>query len=156
MNQLFALALGISSPWYIEGVAFSAEKKELDIKINFKKGSLFPYINDDKSEELYTAYDTVEKSWRHLNFFEHECILTARVPRVKNKDGNVQTYKPDWSGLSNGFTLLFEAIILKLAEAMPIHNICKMLHVSDKKIWNVLDKYVDYNQVLTHLEQKLY
>jgi transposase len=73
---------------------------------------------------------------------------------VRNKAGKFQIYSPDWSGLSNGFTLLFEAVILQLAKSMPVHKISEMLHVSDKKIWSVLDKYVesarefqDYSQV---------
>lgn len=154
MNELFATALGVNVPWHIEDVLFDAEEKILEIRLDFKRGTKFPYINEDKSIESCGAYDTVEKRWRHLNFFEHECYLIARVPRLQNKAGNIQTYSPDWSGLSNGFTLLFEAIILQLAKSMPVNKISKMLHVSDKKIWGVLDKYVDkarafenYNEV---------
>jgi transposase len=142
-NQLFSVALGINNPWFIDTVNFTEENKVLEINIDFKKGSKFPFINEDGTTELFTAYDTVEKRWRHLNFFEHECYLIARVPRVKNNSGKIQTYSPDWSGLSNGFTLLFEAIILQLAKAMPISKISEMFKVSDKKIWSVLDKYVE-------------
>jgi hypothetical protein len=34
--------------------------------------------------------DTVQKTWQHLNFFEHECHLHARVPRIKRDDGKVR------------------------------------------------------------------
>ena len=142
VNKLFATALGINVPWFIEEVRFNSELKKLDIHLNFTKGAIFPFINDDKTIETVTAYDTIEKQWRHLNFFEHECYLIARVPRLKNKNGMLQTYIPDWAGLSNGFTLLFEAIILQLAKSMPINKIGEMLNVSDKKIWNMLDRYV--------------
>jgi hypothetical protein len=46
---------------------------------------MFPYVHDDKSIEYYTGYDTIKKRWRHLNFFEHECYLTARIPKFKIK-----------------------------------------------------------------------
>ena len=91
----------------------------------------------------FGAYDTIQKSWRHLNFFEHECYLNARVPRVKDDRGKLHTVIPGWSGLSNGFTLLFEALILQFAMYMPVHNIAKLLKVSDRKIWGMLDRYID-------------
>lgn len=141
-NAIFTAALGINEPWYVESVEFNSEAKRLEIHLNFKKGSKFPFFNDDGSIESNSVYDTVEKRWRHLNFFQHECYLIARVPRIKNQVGKVQTYSPDWSGLSNGFSLLFEAVILQLAKDMPVNRIAKLLNVSDKLIWNVLDSYV--------------
>jgi transposase len=141
--SIFTTALGISEPWYVEEVTFDDKSSKLEIYLNFRKGSYFPYCNEDGTIETATAYDTVEKRWRHLNFFQHECYLVARTPRVKNKSGKIQTYAPEWSGLSKGFTLLFEAIILQLAKDMPINKIGKMLNVSDKIIWNLLDQYIE-------------
>lgn len=141
--SIFATALGISEPWYVEEVKFDDKNSKLEIYLNFRKCSYFPYCNEDGTIETATAYDTVEKRWRHLNFFQHECYLVARTPRVKNKSGKIQPYAPDWSSLSKGFTLLFEAIILQLAKDMPINKIGKLLNVSDKIIWNLLDQYVD-------------
>lgn len=141
-NVIFATALGITEPWYVESVEFNSEAKKLEIHLNFKKGSKFPFFNEDGSIESNSAYDTVEKRWRHLNFFQHECYLIARIPRIKNQADKIQTYSPDWGGLSNGFTLLFEAVLLQLAKDMPVNRIAKLLNVSDKLIWYVLERYV--------------
>ena len=54
------------------------------------------------------AHDTVTKRYRHLNFFQHECFLEVRVPRVKLPDGSVRQVEPPWAGKLSGFTLLFE------------------------------------------------
>ena len=42
--QLFEMALGVQSPWKIEGVDFvdSSSGQELHIRIDFKKGTKFP------------------------------------------------------------------------------------------------------------------
>ena len=50
--------------------------------------------NEEKepSDKEYKAYDTVKKEWRHMNFFQHECCLHARVPRVKLDDGKEGTH----------------------------------------------------------------
>jgi len=133
------MALGINEPWFITDVRFDLEQKRLDIDLDFTKGSKFA-VNGAGS---FGAYDTVKKSWRHLNFFEHECYLNARVPRVKDEDGTLHTVSPGWSGLSNGFTLLFEALIVQFAMYMPVHNIAGLLKVSDRKIWGMLDKYIE-------------
>ena len=78
-NLIFEQALNLSSPWYIKNIEFSVENKKLDIHIDFKKGSSFSY----DGQGTYKAYDTVQKTWRHLNFFEHECYLHSRVPIIR-------------------------------------------------------------------------
>ncbi len=61
-NKLFEAALGLSTPWYIEGINFDKENRKLYIKINFKKGSFFDYIDKETGEvEQCKAYDTKEK-----------------------------------------------------------------------------------------------
>jgi transposase len=79
-ESLFGIALGINPPWEVEGIEFSKENKRLDIKIGFQRGAAFdcPVCGAPSP-----AYDTNEKTWRHLNFFQYEAYLTARVPRVK-------------------------------------------------------------------------
>ena len=39
--------------------------------------------------------------------------------------------------------LLFEVLMLQFAMYMPVHNIAKLLKVSDCKIWGVLERYID-------------
>ncbi len=154
-NQLFETALNIHDPWFIKDIQFDSEKKRLDIHIDFHKGSVFHYDSqEDNINGDFKAYDTQEKQWRHLNFFEHECYLNARVPRV-NISGTVKRLiAPPWSGLNNGFTMLFEALVLQLASHMPVHTVGKIINESDYKIWAMLDRYVtkalsknDYSQV---------
>src|ERR1700761_1709349 len=145
MMNIFSSALGIKEPWYVEDVNFDVTKKRLDISINFRRGTRFTVPETASS---HTAYDTVEKTWRHLNFFEHECYLTGRIPRIKTDDGSIHTIEPEWSGMLNGFTLLFEALILQLAKSMPVHELAKIIKVSDYKIWAILDKYVEHAREL--------
>jgi len=139
------LALNITDPWFVTDLKFDAELKRLDVYIDFEKGSKFEYI-DSKTEELHKdlkAYDTKNKVWRHLNFFEHECYLHARVPRVKLPDNKVKLIQTPWEGLSNGFTLLFEALLLQLCQAMPVNKVAKITKTGDDKLWDMLGKYID-------------
>ena len=166
-QELFQLALNITDPWFISNIQFNIEAKRLDVYIDFKKGSTFSYeyieyktetkkeTIDEKEVEVKTkieigrenfdnlkAYDTQDKRWRHLNFFEHECYLHARVPRVKLPNQKVKLIKTPWEGQSNGFTLLFEALLLQLCQAMPVNKVAKITNTSDDKLWSMLDRYI--------------
>jgi hypothetical protein len=103
---IFSLALGLNRPWIISNIEFvegSSKEKELHIYIDFERG--FRFVST--SGESVTAYDTENKRWQHLNFFQHRCFLHARVPRIKNKDGNINIVEVPWSRPGSGFTLLF-------------------------------------------------
>ena len=144
MEELFGSAIGVKSPWYIKSVKLEKEKGELNIEIDFPKGSEFEYIDEETGEiKRYKAYDTSIKVWRHMNFFQYRCYLHARVPRVKTENGKVKQVKPPWSGGVSGFTLLFEAFILQLAQVMTVHQICNMIGSYDSKIWNILHYYTE-------------
>lgn len=140
--QLFEMALGIKSPWEISSVEFSDgfSGKELHIKIDFKKGAKFP----DKSGELCDTHDTKEKTWRHLNFFQHECYLHCRVPRIKTKDGKVHMIDLPWARAGSGFTLLFEAFAMMLIEKeMPVSKAGGLLNVDPHRIWTIFNYWIE-------------
>lgn len=144
MEELFQNALGITSPWYIESIEFNTEQSRLDIFLNFYKGATFKDNGeDDASGKVYPAYDTLRKEWRHMNFFQHECYLHARVPRIKRDDGKVRLIAPPWSGKLKGFTLLFEAFLIQMCRSMPVHHVSKLTGVSDYRLWTLLELYVN-------------
>jgi transposase len=93
-TEIFSLALGLSEPWFVEDVSFTLEgnKRILDIKISHKKGSFFT-DNLGKS----TIYDHVERTWKHLNFFQHECYLHCNVPRLVSQAGKVTQVEVPWA-----------------------------------------------------------
>ena len=109
--------------------------------VTFKRGTQFVDGSDDT--KAYSAYDTKMKKYRHMNFFEHECHLHVRVPRIKRDDGKVRLILPPWAGQLNGFSTLFEVLIIKFCKHMPVHNVCQLMNISDYKVWKLLDIYVD-------------
>jgi transposase len=83
-TQLFEAALGLTPPWHVTSSNFrpatGKERGQLEIRIDFTLGGTFPCPECGTDCK---AYDTDEQRWRHLNFFEHEAYLVARVPRVQ-------------------------------------------------------------------------
>lgn len=81
--------------------------------MDFQRGARFHFSDAEAdSEEDYPAYDTVVKTWRRLNLFEHECYLHAFVPRLDTPVGK-RLLSPPWAGRVAGFTLLFEALLAR-------------------------------------------
>ena len=117
---LFEKALGLSDSWFIKEMDFNVEEKHLVIFVDFKRGATFFY-QDENVSGSFKAYDTVEKTYRHLNFFQHECCLHARIPRVdigKSGESKPKLIKVPWAGKEDDFTLLFDALLLELCEAI--------------------------------------
>ncbi len=139
-NKLFEAALGIASPWYINGVEFDVAKKTLSIAVDFIAGSRFTVPG---VEGAHPAHDTVTKRYRHLNFFQHECHLAVRVPRVHLPDGGIRQVEPDWAGRLAGFTLLFEALIMAMCREMTFAAVSRLVGLSWHQVVAICKRYVD-------------
>ena len=117
----------------------------------FNEGTRF--AAEDGSGE-HPVHDTLTKTYRHLNFFQHECVLEVRTPRVKLPDGSVQLVKPPFAGKLSGFTLLFEALVLMLAPQMPFAAVARIVGISAYRVLAICRRYValaleqaDFSQV---------
>ncbi len=93
-EQLFETALGIKKPWKIVPLKFDSIARKLDINVDFERGASFEYEDPPGIQGFYKAYDTIDKRWRHLNFFEYECYINARTPRIKPGSGGVKIMPP--------------------------------------------------------------
>ena len=58
---------------------FDPEAHRLDIQIDFAPGSRFACPTCGAAD--CPPHDTERTTWRHLNFFQHQAYLNARVPR---------------------------------------------------------------------------
>lgn len=150
-TDLFQLALALTPPWQVSSTQFSLAEKRLDIRLDFPKGSTFACPECGQSAK---AYDTTEKTWRHLNFFQHNAYLTARVPRVRCVTCGIHQVKVPWARSDSGFTLLFEAMIMMMVTEMPVNTVAGIIGEHDTRLWRIMDHYVskarqqaDYSQV---------
>jgi transposase len=143
-KDLFAKALLVEKPWFVHDINFDQAAGKLEIWIDFERGSSFYYEDKELGiEGHFKAYDTTEKTWRHLNFFQYQCYLHAWIPRVDLGNGKIRQVQAPWEGHAPGFTLLFEALILELVKVMPVHNVCQILGVYDNKLWKMIKAYTD-------------
>ena len=66
-----------------------------------------------------------------------------RTPRVKLPDGSVRLVEPECAGRLSGFTLLFEAMILMLAQQMPFAAVARIVGESAHRVTAVCERYVE-------------
>lgn len=139
-EKLFEAALGISAPWYVAGAEFNAQARTLTIRVDFAAGSRFAVAGVAGE---HPVHDTVAKRYRHLNFFQHECFLEVRVPRVTLPDSAVRQIEPPWAGKLSGFTLLFEALVLMLCQQMTFAAAARLVGESRHRVATICERYVD-------------
>ena len=140
-TTLLQLALALTPPWTVSRSDFDAEGHRLDIEIDFPPGSRFACPSCGAAD--CPAYDTDRKTWRHLNFFQHQAYLNARVPRVRCETCGIKTVGVPWARPDSGFTLLFEALVMTMISAMPVKAVARIVGEHDTRLWRMVYHYVD-------------
>jgi len=131
----------LTPPWKVAECQFDVNQERLNIHLDFLKGSQFSCPACDQAD--CAVHDTKEKSWRHLNFFQHETYMTARVPRIKCSNCGVRLINVPWARAGSEFTLLFEAYIMILAPSMPVKRIAELVSEHDTRLWRMIQHHVD-------------
>ena len=140
-KQVLLLGLGIESPWELTDQRLETDKTphELHLEVKADRGTRYACPACGQS---CAAHDFQDKSWRHLNFFQHHCYVHASVPRVKCPEHGVKQIEVPWARKGSAFTLLFEQAALALAREMPVSAAARIIEVTDKRLWRIVEHYV--------------
>ena len=141
-NVIFSLGLGLTSPWTVTEQRLDMEKSphELHLRIAAERGALF---HCPECGDLCKAHDFTELTWRHLNFFQHHCYITAPVPRTNCDKHGIKRINVPWAREGSHFTLLFEQAALTLVREMPVRTAARFMQVTDNRIWRIIAFYVN-------------
>ena len=139
-TQILTLGLGLEAPWILKKhLDTSVLPHRLDLYVEAERGSLYPCSECGKACQ---AHDFADKTWRHLNFFQHHCYLYARVPRTTCPEHGVKRIEVPWARPGSDFTLLFEQAAMSLVKEMPVLAVSRQLEISDKRLWRIVHHYV--------------
>jgi transposase len=61
--ELFSRALGLREPWRVVETRFDAERRRLDLRLDFERGARFACPECERPG--CEVHDTSEQSWRH-------------------------------------------------------------------------------------------
>lgn len=141
-DDILLLGIGIQSPWRLvdQHLETGTEPHELHLHVAADRGARFPC---PECGAACPAHDFMEKRWRHLNFFQHHCYITASVPRVRCAKHGVRLVDVPWARKGSAFTLLFEQAALALVREMPVLAAARLMAITDKRLWRIVRYYVE-------------
>jgi len=142
-EELFTAALGLSQQWRVAECRFEGEPKRLELRLEHVPGQHFEC---PQCQAWCGVHDTIERRWRHLNFFQYRCEVVAKVPRTWCRTDGVHQVEVPWAREGSGFTLLMEALIMFLSAEMPVDGMADLLQETDTRLWRVLIHYVQQAQ----------
>jgi transposase len=140
-NEILLLGLGLQAPWKLVDQRLETDKNphELHLEVKAERGAKYPC---PECGQECSAHDFSEKTWRHLNFFQHHCYIHASVPRVKCPEHGLRRVQVPWARPGSAFTLLFEQAAMALVREMPVNAAARIMEITDKRLWRVVQHYV--------------
>ena len=122
-EELFTAALGLGQQWRVVECRFEGEPKRLELRLEHVPGEHFECPH---CKAFCGVHDTLERRWRHLNFFQYRCELVAKVPRTWCRKDGVHQVQVPWAREGSGFTLMMEALVMLLSAQMPVDGIADL------------------------------
>ncbi len=140
-KDVLALSLGVTPPWRLADQCLDTSKRPhvLEIVLETERGAEFACPECATSRK---ARDFKDFTWRHLNFFQHHCLISARVPRTDCPEHGVKRANVPWARDGSGFTLLFEQAAMTLVRETPVLAVARFIGVTDKRLWRIVEHYV--------------
>lgn len=131
-TQFFEQLLGLTSPYSVTEVRYDSAPETAGVHIRIG-------ISSDYRPESATIHDYTERTWRHLNLFEHACYLHCRVPKYKYKGGGVRTLEVPWARPGSGFSLLFESLALEFVKLHgDVSKVARQLGIYPQRLWHIV------------------
>lgn len=137
--DVFEEALGLEWPWYIDRARFDGETRTLLIHLDFESGGTFACGACGHRE--CKAYDTVQRQWRHLDFFGYRTFLQGLSPRAVCPSCGIRQAALPWARSRQRFTLPFEELVVSLAQEMSIRSVARFVGEHDTRLWRVINHY---------------
>ena len=140
-NRVLALGLGVTAPWRLVEQRLDTDRRpyELQLRVEAERGALFVCPECGRACK---AHDFKDFTWQHLNFFQHHCYITAKVPRTDCPVHGVKRVVVPWAREGSRFTLLFEQAALLLVREMPVLTAARMIGITDQRLWRIVEHYV--------------
>lgn len=139
LHQLFTQALGLASPWRVDDLDFNPTEGAIHFHLCYdSKRGVCPVCGMSDQP----IHDRSERTWQHLSFFQYRAFLHADVPRIACQCGKTTQIEVPWANPRSGFTLMFEAYALTLAQHLPVAEVARMLGVRPQRLWERLIEQV--------------
>lgn len=139
LTNHYRALLGLDEDWRFEQVQFSAQEKQVEIRLTHVGKLRCPECGAGCSQ----ADLAPERQWRHLDTMQFETRIAARVPRCKCPQCGVKTIAVAWAGKHSRFTLLFEALAIEVLRACSnVKRAAELLSLNWQAVHNIMQRAV--------------
>ncbi len=137
-REFQAKILGIESPWLVDDVIVTMQPKTVETHVSYEGAATCPICG-----EPAPRYDVRERRWRHLDIYEFEAYVIAKVPRTECSEHGVRQVRVPWADGRTGFTALFERLAVSLLQEMSIAAVARTLRLSWDEIDGIMQRSID-------------
>lgn len=141
--DMFQSALEIESPWFVSHRELDRQAGQLHVYLNFKRGAEFSCRHCSESGKVHDIVNE-NRTWRHLDFWQYQTVLHARLPRIYCRHcDKITTVKVSWARNHTSFSWLFEAHVMALMTEMPVAAVARKVGEHDTRLWRIFHYYVE-------------
>ena len=141
LNQHYTALLGLDSSWNVDSVDLDLPGSRVLIRLSHVGGP----VSCPQCKQECSRHDTApERTWRHLDTMQFQTEIRAAVPRSKCSDCGIKTIAVPWAGKHSRFTLMFEAVAIKVLEAAAnVKRAAELLGLSWDALHSIIERAVD-------------
>lgn len=137
-REFQAKILGIERPWAVDDVIVAMQPKTVETSVIYEGPATCPICG-----ETAPRYDVRERRWRHLDIYEFEAYVIAKVPRTECSEHGVRQIAVPWADGRSGFTALFERLAVSLLQEMSIAAVARTLRLSWDEIDGIMQRAIN-------------
>lgn len=141
LNEHYSALLGLDSSWIVESVDLDLAGKQVVIQLSHSGGSL---VCPECGASCSRADTSPERTWRHLDTMQFKTEIRAAVPRSRCEKCGVKTVAVPWAGKHSRFTLLFEALAIKVLQAASsVKRAAELLGLGWDAMHSIIERAVE-------------
>ena len=129
--------LGVQAPWRVSDVDVDRGSKVVKTFVVHDGPVLCPTCRKPCS-----IHDHRERQWRHLDLYEFEAYVVAKVPRADCPEHGVHQLPVPWADTKSSFTALFERLVISLLLETTILGASRLLRLSWSEVDTIMRRAV--------------
>jgi len=142
--ELYRQLLGLTDPWYVDGVELSIEDRRAEVFVEHQEGVLWPCPTCGAELPLYDHSE--ERAWRHLDTGGFQTFVMSRPPRIKCPDHGVRQVRLPWAEPRSRFTAPFERFAIDVLSETDVSGAANILQTSWDETWGIMQRAVRRGQ----------
>jgi transposase len=113
-KEFYEALFQFGADWRVSKVETDHSKLEVEVYLEYA----LPQGRSPSTGDLLPFYDhRPERRWRHLDTMQYKTFLHARIPRIREANGDIVSISVPWSDAHSHHSWLFESWAIQLLEA---------------------------------------